>query len=489
MSNPCRFFHPLLIRIALPALFFFVALPASPQERFRRSPPYPEPFPVMTPPEVQTHILSNGLNLAVVRRKNQPTMSLRLVILTGESASPDALPGLATLTARMLARGTVNFSADKFDESVESMGGSFSVETFPDYSLFTFSFLEDYLDQALSLLSEMVLFPTFPRSEIEDVQRSMFYNLAVQSQNPEFLSRRLLLQILFENHPYRKIIYRQGEIKNLGRRDITAFYEQHYRPNNAALVLVGNITLEAASRSVSRYLNAWRPREGTPSALPVLEARKEERICFINFPQARDATITMGNVLFPATSPDAFPFLVLNQVIGGTSNSRLFMHLRESKGYAYYAFSELAFFRSGSVFLVRTRVRTEVCFEAIREILKEIESATRRRIPSQDIEQAKSYLVGNFPLTIERNAQLSQKIAEIQAFHLGGDRWDRYVENIMRINPETVYQTGRKYPLLTPVIVIVGNSEVIDFLKEFDEVHVYDTDGIYQYTITKGVKE
>jgi len=462
------------------------ALSLGAQERFRRSPPYPEPYPEFSLPTIENHSLTNELDLAVVRREDHPIISMRLIILTGESSSPDDFPGLATLTARMLPKGTVTLSASDIEERIESIGGNLAVEIFPDYSIFTLSFLEEYLDEALAVLSEMILHPAFPRNEIANVQRIMFYELASQNTDPEFLARRVLFKILFEDHPYKKIAFDQGVIKNLSRRNIVSFFSDFYRPNNAKLILTGNLNLETASRKVSRYLSPWEKKDLQYSVVPPLNPTEKHKICFISLPQAKDTMIYLGNIIFPITNPDYFPFVVLNQVIGGTSNSRLFMHLRESKGYAYYAFSELQFFESCGLFLIRAKVRSEVIGEALPEILKEIESITKAQIPSQEIEQAKSYLIGNFPLNIDTIYKLSLKISEIQAFELGINHWERYQENIMRITSEMVSRMGKKYSLDTPVIMIVGDPEILNNLREFEEISVYSTDGVLQYTIRKG---
>lgn len=471
------------------ALLLVLVLPSHAQERFRKSPPLPDPFSAFSLPMIETHTLSNGLGLAVVRRQNQPIISIRLVILTGESSSPDDLPGLASLCARMITKGTVNLKADEIEEKIESIGGSLAVRILPDYTEFVFSFLEDYLDDALQLLGEILLRPTFPRLEIGNVQRSMFYDLAIQADNPDFIARRLLYQILFESHPYRKIVFDQGGIKNLNRKDIVTFYSKYYRPNNAKLILVGNLNLETASRKVSRYLSSWENMELELSFAPLLNPRDKIKICFVDLPDAKDATIYMGNIIFPITSPDYFPFIVFNQVIGGTPNSRLFMHLRESKAYAYYAFSEMQFFRSCGIFLITAKVLTEFSYDAIKEILREIDDLRNVPIPSQEIEQAKSYLIGNFPLTIQTYDELSEKISEIQAFNLSRDHWERYYEKLIRINSETASQLGQKYSLHTPVVVIVGNSEITGYLKEFEQVYVYSPDGNLRYELTKGVIE
>ena len=481
------FFQILFLTVSL--LIFVQVIALNAQERFRKSPPLPEPISALSLPLIETHTLSNGLAIAIARTQDQPVISMRLIIMTGESSSPDNLPGLATLCARMLTKGSVNQKAEDIEERIESIGGSFAVRTLPDYTEFTFSFLGEYLEDALKLLSEILLQPTFPRIEIGNVQRSMFYDLARQNNNPDFIARRLLYQILFESHPYRKIIFDQGGIKNLNRRDIVSFYSQYYHPNNAKLVLIGDLNLEIASRIVSRYLSPWEKKELEHNYAPLLTPRDKMKICFVDLPQAKDATIYLGNVIFPITSQDYFPFIVFNQVIGGTPNSRLFMHLRELKAYAYYAFSEMQFFRSCGVFLITAKVLPEFTYDAIQEILQEINELRNVQIPSQEIEQAKSYLIGNFPLKLETNEDLSAKLAEIQAFNLNRDHWERHYEKIKRINSELVSRMGQKYSLHTPVIVIVGNNEIMEYLMEFAQVNVYSPEGNFRYEIKKGEKE
>jgi predicted Zn-dependent peptidase len=438
---------------------------------------------------VETHTLSNGLGIALVRRQDKPVISMRLTIMAGESSSPDHLPGIATLCSHMITKGSMNLRAEEIEEKIESIGGRITVETHPDYTQFTLSFLGEYLEDAMRLLGEILLRPTFPRLEIGNVQRSMFYDLSIQSTNPEFIARRILYQVLFEAHPYSKMLFDQGRIKNLSRKDLVSFYSQYYRPNNAKLVVIGNLNLEMASRTASRYLSPWEKRDIDPPSVPLLNPRQKMKVCFVDLPQAKDATIYLGNIIFPISGQDYFPFSVFNQVIGGTTHSRLFMRLRESKAYAYYAFSEMQFFRSCGVFLIRAKVLTEFSYDAIQEILQEIDNLRNLPIPRPEIEQAKSYLIGNFPLKMETYSDLSAKLSEIQVFGLGRDHWERYYENIIQINSEAVSQMGQKYSLHRPVIVVVGNHEVTEYLKEFAPVGVYSPDGILRYEITKGEKE
>jgi zinc protease len=476
-------------------LFFFLAFvifvfPLQSQERYRKSPPFPEPLDELKLPKIESFSLSNGLGIAVARREGLPLISLQLVIMAGESHSPEKLPGLATFTATMLTKGSFELSSSRIEEIIESVGGNLSVTTFLDYSVFAFTFLEEYLDEALDVLSKMILMPTFPRREIDNEKRTLFYELRRKGKNPEFAAQNQLFRILFHNHPYQKATYTEDFIKKISYRDVLDFYSQYYIPNNAHLVLVGDLNLPTAVRKVSHYLNTWKNKEIERQFIPAPEPSKAEKICLVDLPGAEDSTICIGNVIFPKKSQDFFPFIVLNQVLGGTTNSRLFMNLRESKGYAYFAFSEVNLFKRSGVFLVKAKVRPEVVYLSVKESLKEIEKIIKEEITNFEIEQAKSYLIGNFPLQIETFESFCSRITEAQAFALGNEFWDGYYENIMLISSEKVFEVAQKYPLLTPVIIVVADkTKIMEHLSDFEEIEVYDSSGKLQYTHKKGVEE
>jgi zinc protease len=472
--------------------FFFLIFifPLQSQERYRKSPPFPEPLDELKLPKIESFSLSNGLGVTVARREGLPLLSLQLVIMAGESHSPEKFPGLATFTAKMMTKGAIELSSSRIEEIIESIGGNLSVSTFLDYSVFTFSFLEEYLDEALEVLSKMILLPTFPRREMENEKRTLFYELRRKGNDPEFIAQNQLFRILFRNHPYLKAAFTEDPIKNISHRDVVAFYDQYYVPNNAHLVLVGNLNLPRAVRKVSHYLNTWKNKKIESQFIPVPEPSKNEKICLVDLPQAEDSTIYIGNVIFPKNSQDFFPFIVLNQVLGGTTNSRLFMNLRESKGYAYFAFSEINLFKRSGVFLIKAKVRPEVVNSSVRECFREIEKIIKEEITSFEIEQAKSYLIGNFPLQIETFDSFCSRIAEAQAFALGNEFWNNYYENIMLINSEKVFEIAQKYHLLTPIIIIVADkTKIMEHLIDFKEIEVYNSRGELQYIQKKGVDE
>ena len=460
------------------------------QERFRKSPPVPDRLQELNFPKIDSIRLSNGLTVAAIYLKNSPFISAQLTVLAGERDCPERLPGLAGFTAEMLSRGTPLVSASDIEERLEEIGGVLSTTATLDYSRLSLLFLDEDLDRALETLSLMALQPDFPEKEIAGLKFSRRYEMLQEERNPEFIGRRQLHRLLFGSHPYRNGLYGQDVFRNIRRRDILDFYRRFYRPNNALVVLAGDLNLTAAARKVSRYFSTWKEGETLRQPTPLTAAIGQDRVCLVDLPRAKDATLFIGNLIFPIDDPDYFPFLVLNQTIGGTPNSRLFMNLRESKEYAHFAFSEVDLLRSGGVFSVRARVVPSACHPAVQEILREVDRISREKVSTFEIEQAKAYLIGNFPLQLGRLEAMTQRVSEILTYSLSDAYWNKFYDSIMLVDADSVLAAGGKFLRAPPVVVIVGDKATLtEYLREFPKVEVYDVKGALLYTMLKGVEE
>jgi zinc protease len=467
-----------------------LVIAASGQERFRRTPPLPDPFQEIRLPEIERIPLSNGLTVAVTRKPHSPLLTLQVVIMAGECDSPERLPGVATLTARMIGQGGRTYSADSMQEMVESLGGDFSVTVSMDYTVLTFHLPSEFLDRGLELLKLMMLEADFPELEFSTVKRIYYYELQEKEKNPEFTGLRMLLRILFEDHPYRAGTYAEDVIKFVSTKDVAAFYGRFYAPNNAILAVSGDVDPTATARKVSQYFNTWSRRDIDRPARSSPSANLKERVCFIEHPTSEEAVILAGNVIMPPTGPDYFPFLVLNQVLGGTTGSRLFMDLRESRGYAYRAFSGAEFFRACGVYWAKALVPADKIYVSVQEIVKVLKSLAAEKAEPVEIEEAKSYLIGNLPLKFEPLDGYAARLARVIALDLGDGHWNKASDNLMLVNVEKVLQASQKYFPLPPVIVIVGNSQsAVEALRDFRSVEIYDSNGIFKMTLHKGAED
>jgi zinc protease len=489
MRNRCLRRAPVRV-FALAAVLTILSGPGlEAQERFRRTPPLAEARQSLELGAIQSVDLPGGLKVAVIPHPRSPVVTLQLVILAGEADSPPDLPGVANITARMIGQGTRILSADQIENMIEGIGAEYSVNTYMDYTVFKLDVLGEHLDRALFIMRAMLLDAAFTERALAGVRRVAYRELFERKKDPEFMGWRHLARVLFENHPYHVGTYNEDVIKFIGARDVAAFYGRFYRPANAVFVVSGNIAAEDIVPKIGAHFRAWPRREADRPRVPGPAPNARERVCFIEDEDSQDATILIGNIVMDQGSPDLFPFLVLKQALGGTTRSRLFMNLRESKAYAYYAFSELEFLGTCSLFWARARVAPEFIFPSVSEIIREIRSFSTARAPAAEIEEAKAYLVGNIPLRFQSPEVFSEWTARIAAMGLGSDHWDRILENIIRVNVETVQAAGKRHLSNPPVIVVVGRRDwILNHLKDFRVVEVYDVNGVLKQTIIKGVE-
>jgi len=490
MRRPLRPFPRRSLIVAALACLAAAVPAAGQQERFRRTPPLPETFRELRLPDVQTSVQTNGLTVAVNPRPGSPLVTVQLVILAGEADSPRNRPHTATLAARMLGHGSPGLSAGDVELSIESIGGDVSVRTSVDDTVLTFHVLAEQVDRALDIMRPLILQPEFTETELASVRRAYYYELAEKRKDPEFMGRRHLLHLLFENHPYQAMTMPEDQVKLVTAKDVAAFVARFYRPNNAVFVVSGDVDGPAMTQKIGQMFAAWLRRDVNRTPPPAPLPNRKERIAFLDFPTAVDFVVFAGNVVMPPTSPDYYPFLVLNQVLGGSMGSRLFMSLRESKGYAYDAFSEAEFSRSCGVYWARARVTPETIPAAVREISRELKDlATTRAVPDE-IERAKSFLIGNLPLRFASLEGYSERLSRFIALGLGPAHWNRASDSLMLVNAESVLTAAERYFLAVPVVVIVGNREwAAPALKEFDLVDIYDSAGVYRETLHKGEKK
>jgi zinc protease len=477
------------ILTAAVAWVLWSATPAPAQERYRRTPPLPDAERLeIKLPLVETFVLPNGLTVATARRPESRLITLQLVVRAGEAASPPDRPALAAVTARMIGRGTRMLSADYLENMVESLGTELRASVFMDYVVLSTDVVEEALDRAILFLRLIATEAAFSERELAGVRRAAFWQLYQSKKDPEILGWRQLLRSLFEAHPYRLATYNEDVIKFISTRDVTDFYERYYRPGNAAVLVSGNIDGAAVAQKVGNHFAAW-AGAGPAAAIPPPPppANNRDRVCFVEDPDATAATIFAGNVVMGSSSPDFFPVLVLKQILGGTTQNRLFMNLREAKNYATYAFSEMEVYGSCGVCWARAQVRPEVLAPAIREIVGEIAALAAAPAVPSEVEEAKSYLVGNLPLHFESPAGFAEWMARFVALGLDPGQWDKGAEELKLVNAERVREAARKYLAPKPVVVIVGRPEWIGpHLGELDAIEVYDGFGQLTHTVRKG---
>lgn len=470
-------------------LFIFVFVSLIPgQERFRKTPPLPEPLQPLKLPQVETLILKNGLTVAVVQTPVPEMATIHIIIRTGEKDSPIKLPGLAAVTARMIGKGTKVLSADDIESLIEGIGGEFSISVAMDSTIISVQVREEFFDRALVILRQILLEATFPELELAAVKRNYYYELQQRRKEPELAGERQLIRLVFDKSSYGVAGYSEDVITLITRKDVVAFYNLHYRPNNAVILIFGSLPADRAAGRIDQHFRMWQPDERERKT-PILPPSGEETyLCFLENPGVKEAVVIIGRqVPFSPTDEKYFPFIVLNQILGGTTRSRLFMKLRELRGHAFYAFSIAEFYQTAGLFWVKARARPENLVEAIRDIMSELELAANKGFSPDEIEEAKAYLVGNMPLKFMSIDSFNHRFSMVLALNLGQDFLNKAPDNIMLVNLERVEKLAREYLSGSFTIVVVGDISWLDeLIKYFGKINIYNSLGYYKQTLSAG---
>ena len=436
------------------------------REAWRNQRPTPGPAGEVRFPAPEVAKLPNGMTLYVVRRP-AAVVTLHLVVRHGASAVPEGKSGLAALTARMLTEGTRKHSSLALAEAAESLGSSLEADASRDDSLVGISALVADVDKAMELLAEVVTVPAFDAKEFDRVRAEWLDKLVGERQAPERLASLAGLRLL--NGPVHGAPVGGGvsDVKKLTVADLVAFHARAYQPESSALVLVGDVSLDAVRASAQKYFAAYRKKPGTKPAVvpPLPPAPQGQRVVLVDRPGAVQTALFAGQ-RFPARSAPGYEAReVLGEIVGGLFTSRINMNLREKNAYTYGASGRPVAARNWGAFVVSSSVRTDVTAPALAEVVRELE---RARDPSlgapltnDEIGRAKADLLHTLGARLEHTSRVAQAMTTLFSLDLGNDYYTRYPSLLAAIGqPELATNAG----LLTPddlVIVLVGDKKEI----------------------------
>ncbi|MCP2598613.1 insulinase family protein, partial [Candidatus Aminicenantes bacterium AC-335-L06] len=263
----------------------------------------------------------------------------------------------------------------------------------------------------------------------------------------------------------------------------------YYLPNNSHLIIIGDLNFRELIRRISHYLNIWKSGKIPKISFPPVKVHKKKVIYFVDSPTVERPYICLGNTFYFKNKMDYFPLIVLNQILGGTTTSRLFMNLRETKEIAFSARSYLDFFGNSGLYIIEAEVRQDAVKESIVGCLSELKRLRSSGIPLLELEQAKYYLIGNFPVQLNKENGLINHLIKGFMMSIDEKTWNKYQHNIMSVDQERVLSIARKYFASYPAIIVVGNrKKILKPLLDFEVIEVYDTDGNLKYKIEKEMR-
>lgn len=453
---------------------------AQTNEDFRKKQPAPlapRSFNLPTPFE---KTLPNGLKVVVVEDKRLPIVSARLAFRSGDINDGKGLAGLTGMMTGLLKEGTATRSSKQIAEEIEKIGGSVSASSDSDFSYVSASSLSQYTDQILQLMADVTLNPSFPQKEIDLAKQNSIQGLDFQRSQPGFLAEEQMDKKIWGEHPYGNTSETKETISAITRDKLVEHHKQMFIPNNAVLVIVGNVDKTKITNDIAKLFGNWKKGTAQTVNFSAPPNRTQKTLTVVNRDGSSQSNIVMSNVAIKRNDPDFFPVLVLNQIYGAGPSSRLFMNLREEKGYTYGAYSNLDLRFAAGSFGATAEVRNEVTGASVKEFFGEMDRIRNTPVPAQELADAKSYLTGIFPIQLETMDGLLNQLVRIQMHNLPASYLQTYRDKVNSVTAADVQRVAQKY--ITPdkiAVVIVGDAgEILKQSKPyFTNIEIFAADG------------
>ena len=439
-----------------------MALPHRPIDR--STPPSGGPIRPFHLPQVEVDSLESGLRLCSMLRDQVPLANVCLVLDAGEAKVPFGGGGVAVLTGDALQGGTEHRSGAELAEELEGLGSGLRVSTAWDATTVSFTCVAERVDEVLSLLSEVVRFPSFPVEEVDRVRRQRLSSIQQRKMDPGSLADDELARLVFDAvHPYhRPVAGDERSVTSLDRGDMMTLASKRYAPVGAGLVVVGNLSSDQSTELAQRHFGSWDSPGVADVEVPTPSQWPSRSIVIAHRPGAVQSELRIGHPGLARGHPDEIPLRVSNAVLGGAFTSRLNLSLREKHGFTYGARSWLAFRRDGGAFAIGTAVQTEVTAPALSEAIAVFEAFSDVGPSPEELARARDYLAGIFPLRMETTAQLAARLAELIIYDLAEDYHHTYRDRVRAVDVGSARAAVQQH--LRPersAVVVVGDADRI----------------------------
>lgn len=408
----------------------------------------------------QKKTLPNGLKVILVEHHELPVIAMELMIGAGSALDPADRPGLAHLTSSLLIEGTESKTAQELSEEIEFIGGTLRERCGYDYATLSATSLKKDLSTLLGLLSQVVMSPSFPEEELESHREKFSATIRREKDNRRIIAERHLDELLFADHPYgHPPIGTLEGLKVITRFDVVEFYKRYYLPNNSILAVVGDFEPAKIWEELEGHWGRWRAVELQKASFPSLPIQRGRRIRFLDKPDLSQTEIRIGMLGIERTSQDYFPLLLLNHVLASGPSSRLYTELRAKRGLTYGVSSRFYARRERGPFFIRTYTKNETTLETLQLLLKELERVQNDGVSQEELDDAKAYCRGSFPLGLETPSQIASELLEQEFYGLPEDYLKTYLSRLGAISLDEVNQLARRF--FNPdnmVIVLVGKA-------------------------------
>ena len=449
-------------------------------------PPVPDSFPSASFPEMSRATLSNGLKLIVAERHAVPIVQLSLQLDAGFAADQFGKQGGASLAMAMLDEGTRSRNALEISDELAGLGATLGTGSNLDTSSVRMSTLRETLDEALEIYADVILNPSFPDNELERLRQLQLTDIQQEKVTPQSMALRVFPRFLFgDEHAYGSGMTGTGteqSVAEMTRRDLMNFHSTWFKPNNATLIVTGDITLAEIQPRLEELFEDWDAGDTPDKSLPLVAPPSGPRVLLMDRPGSEQSYIIAGQLLDPMDPATEFSIEAMNDILGGSFTSRINMNLREDKAWSYGARSAIVNTQAQRLFLVLAPVQSDQTGPSMAEILAEVNGYVGAEPASlQEVETTKKRNTLTLPGRWETAGAVARDIAEIVRFGLPDDYWDRYVDGVAGVDTDGVIAAARE--TLTPddlTWIVVGDVAQIRPQIEslgIGELTVVDADG------------
>jgi zinc protease len=432
----------------------------------RSKPPASGPAPALKLPAIQKRQLSNGLPVWLVELHEVPVVQVNLMVVGGSADDPAGKFGIASLMAAMLSEGAGSRTSLDIADAIDFLGADLSASAAVNAMGVRLHVPVARLADALPIMADVALRPTFPASELERIRQQRLTSLLQARDDPSTTAALAFSKVLYGgDHRFGTATMGTAEtIKAFTVKDLQAFYTSMVRPETSTLVVAGDITLEKALPLLEANFGKWKVASPA-SSHPTLSnpGQPVTRVVYIvDKPNAPQSQIRIGWIGVQRDTPDYFPLIVMNTILGGSFSSRLNLNLREKHGYTYGASSSFDMRLSAGPFQSGAGVQTDKTSESLTEFFNEL-NGILKPVPADELTRAKNYVALRFPSTFESTGDMSRRLEDMILFKLPDDYYSRYVQNIQAVTAADVQRIAQKY--IGPdkfAVVVVGDKKVIE---------------------------
>jgi zinc protease len=422
-------------------------------------PPRPLPAHDVKFPPYDLQMLPNGLQVVAVLHHEQPVVSMRLLVRAGSASDPKDKLGLAKIAADLLDQGTTTMSAEQMNDAIDFIGGAMGASASPDLSQMSIVVMKDSFETGMRMLSDMARRPAFAQAEIDRQKQQALSGLQVSLQDPEYIANAVFDRLVYGFHPYgMPQTGTPDTLSAIGRADLASFHQKYFVPNNAILAVVGDVTADEAFSTAKKVFGDWEKR-GVEAQTFIVPPEPTRRVVVVNKPDAVQTEVRVGHIGIPRKHADYMAINLAIRILGGEGSNRLHQVLRTERGLTYGAQAEFDTLKESGDFEAETNTRSEATGEVLRLIIDEFWRLQRERVSERELTEAKNYLTGSFPLTIETPDAIARQVLNVLFYGLPIEELQTIREQVNAVTVDDIQRVAQKY--LRPdrlSIVLVGNA-------------------------------